>query len=75
MRTPVEIVLSAFLVEKVGIELLRPQLSQLSHVSLGTGQVVCVINVLDKKPLFCFLFAILNSDIRRACSRFSLHKS
>ena len=30
-------VLSAFLVEIVGIELLRPQLSQMSHASLGTG--------------------------------------
>lgn len=38
MGTPVEIVLSAFLVEIVDIELLRPQLSQMSHASLGTGQ-------------------------------------
>ena len=38
METPVDIVLSAFLVEIVGIELLMPQLSQMSHVSLGTGQ-------------------------------------
>ena len=37
MGTPVDMVLSAFWVEKVGIELLRPQLSQMSHVSLGTG--------------------------------------
>ena len=37
MGTPVDMVLSAFLVEKVGIELLRPQLSQMSHVKYGTG--------------------------------------
>lgn len=37
MGTPVEMVLSAFLVEKVGIELLRPQLSQMFHASFETG--------------------------------------
>ncbi len=38
MGTPVDMVLSAFLVEKVGIELLMPQLSQMSHDNLETGQ-------------------------------------
>lgn len=38
MGTPVDMVLSALLVEKVGVELLRPQLSQMSHAFYGTGQ-------------------------------------
>lgn len=45
MKTPVETVLSAFLVEMVGIELQRPQLSQMSHASLWTGQFRMLIIV------------------------------
>ncbi len=51
MGTPVDMVLSAFLVEKVGIELLRPQLSQMSHASLGTGQVIVL-----KRSIRCDLY-------------------
>lgn len=60
MGTPVEIVLSAFLVEKVGIELLRPQLSQMSHASLGTGHLLSKCGALISKMIlivgiFCYI--------------------